>query len=84
MEAQLVSSFAALGPPGLIIGALFSFCYYLIRVHKEERKEWIEAYKEATKMMDTRQAETNSVLLNLVSSYRLLTERSSKRSTDEK
>jgi len=82
MGQDAVINFSEWGLPGVIIGTLFAFVYFLIKTHKEERTEWISAYKEASRMADTRQAETNGVLLELVSSYKILADRSARRATD--
>jgi len=63
-------NFSAFGAPGLVIGALFTFIYFLIREHKSERKDWIEAYREQSQMMDDRQKETNNVIRELVTVVR--------------
>ena len=63
--------FTQFGLNGLIIGSLFAFIYFLVKLHSSERKEWLTAYNEVSKMSDNRQAETNA-LLNRIIERRLL------------
>lgn len=53
------------GLGGLVILTLFVFIYYITKQAREERKEWLQAYKEHTVLYDARQGETNSVISNL-------------------
>jgi hypothetical protein len=53
------------GLGGLVILALFVFIYYVTKQAREERKEWLLAYKEHTVLYDARQGETNAVISNL-------------------
>lgn len=70
MLSEPVFNFIDLGPPGLVIGALFAFIYFLIKEHRAERQEWIQAYREQSKIIDDRQVETNSVIRELSSVVR--------------
>ncbi len=56
---------AQFGLGGLVILALFVFIYYVTRQAREERKEWVAAYKEHTVLYDHRQGETNAVISTL-------------------
>ena len=51
----------SLGPPGAIIAMLSGFIYFLIREHRAERAEWIQAYKESTAMWANQQKERTRV-----------------------
>ena len=53
------------GLGGLVILSLFVFIYYITKQSREERKEWLAAYKEHTVLYDVRQGETNAVISNL-------------------
>lgn len=63
-------SFVDLGPPGIVIGALFAFIYFLIKEHRAERQEWLTAYRDQSKIIDDRQIETNAVIRELASVVR--------------
>jgi hypothetical protein len=65
MEASIMKAWADFGLSGLIIGTLFACLYVIIKTQKEERQEWLEAYKEQCNRYDARQAETNLVLQSL-------------------
>lgn len=39
------------GIAGLVIVALFYGLWFVMREHKAERKEWLEAYKENTEVL---------------------------------
>ena len=67
MPIDHVESWSQFGLSGVVIAALFAFIYFLIKEHRAERQEWIVAYREQTKLMDTRQTETNGVMRELVS-----------------
>ena len=55
------------GLGGLVILSLFIFIYYITRQSREERKEWLAAYRDHTVLYDARQRETNDVISNLTS-----------------
>jgi len=59
-----VLDLSALGPPCVIIGMLAGFIYFLIKEHRAERAEWIEAYKESTAMWANQQKESTRVWEN--------------------
>jgi len=59
-----VIELTSLGPPGLIISMLAGFIYFLIKEHRAERAEWIEAYKESTAMWANQQKESTRVWEN--------------------
>lgn len=61
-----ISEFSQFGLSGLVIAALFMFCRFLITEHRAERQEWIIAYREQSKLMNETQAETNTVIRELV------------------
>jgi hypothetical protein len=61
----MTDAWAQFGINGLIIGTLFALIIFLIKGHQEERKEWLQAYKEVSHMTDQRQAETNAVLIRM-------------------
>ena len=63
---DIAEKFSQFGLNGLIIGTLFLFIYFLVKLHSEERAEWLTAYSEATKMADSRQAETNALLSRII------------------
>lgn len=65
IEAGIAEAWADFGISGLVIGALFSALYILMKSQKEERSEWLTAYKEQCNRYDARQAETNAVLQTL-------------------
>jgi len=56
-----VIDMTSLGPPGAIIAMLAGFIYFLVREHRAERSEWIEAYKENSEMWNTAQKESNRI-----------------------
>jgi hypothetical protein len=60
-----LQAWSQFGLGGLVILTLFVFIYYITRQAREERKEWLAAYKEHTILYDARQSETNSVINNL-------------------
>ena len=60
-----IKSWNEYGLIGLVVLALFAFIYYITKQAREERKEWLQAYKEHTVLYDNRQAETNEVISNL-------------------
>ena len=64
------SDFTNYGFPGLVVAALLAFLYYLLKEHKAERQEWISAYRDQSRLMDTRQSETNNVIRELVAVVR--------------
>jgi len=66
MENAITESFSQFGLNGIIIGALFAFIYFLVKLHSSERAEWLAAYTEATKVADNRQAETNAILARII------------------
>jgi hypothetical protein len=70
MITEPTITFTDLGPPGLVIGALFAFIYFLVREHRAERQEWLIAYREQSKIIDERQIETNTVIRELASVVR--------------
>ena len=61
-----VMDFSQFGLNGIIIGTLFAFIYFLVKLHSNERKEWLQAYKQVAEMADSRQAETNGLLSRIV------------------
>jgi hypothetical protein len=65
MIAEQSFNFSDMGPPGLVIGALFAFIYFLVKEHRAERQEWLIAYREQSKIIDERQVETNAVIREL-------------------
>lgn len=67
MPIDHIESWAQNGFSGLVVGALFAFVLFLMKEHRAERQEWLDAYKEQSKLMDTRQNETNTVMRELVS-----------------
>ena len=69
---EFAKIWADFGLQGLIIGTLFACLYVMIRTQKEERQEWLSAYREHFKQYkeqcdryDIRQQETNQVLQSL-------------------
>jgi hypothetical protein len=60
-----LKTWSEFGLGGLVILTLFVFIYYITKQAREERKEWLTAYKEHTILYDARQGETNSVINNL-------------------
>jgi len=70
MPIDKVDSWSQFGLSGIVIAALFAFLYFLVKEHQSERKEWIVAYREQTRLVDERQVETNSVIRELVSVVR--------------
>ncbi|MGZ4955294.1 MAG: hypothetical protein ACXV8Q_09280 [Methylobacter sp.] len=70
MPIEHADSWAQFGLPGLVIAALFTFIWFLIKEHRAERQEWITAYREQSATMDDRQKETNGVIRELVSAVR--------------
>lgn len=66
MPIDHVDSWAQFGLAGLVIAALFMLICFLVKEHREERKEWIAAYSVQSKVMDDRQKETNGVIRELV------------------
>jgi hypothetical protein len=63
------------GFPGLIIGALFYSLWILHRAMREERREWIQAYKEQAEKHDIRQGETNACIREMTATVQMLNER---------
>jgi len=70
MPIDHVDSWSQFGLSGVIIAALFTFVWFLIKEHRAERQEWIVAYREQTKLSDDRQSETNDVIRELASVVR--------------
>jgi hypothetical protein len=70
MPIDHVDNWSQFGLPGLVIAALFAYVVFLVREHRAERQEWIEAYREGIKLADDRQCETNTVIRELVSVVR--------------
>ena len=70
MPIEKLDAFQQYGLPGLVIGALFCLIIFLVREHRAERKEWIEAYRSGMCMADERQSETNAVIRELVAAVR--------------
>lgn len=66
MPLKDINTWSDFGLQGLVIFALFAFVYFLIKEHRAERKEWIDAYREQSVLMDERQSETNGVIRELV------------------
>mgnify|MGYP003350685952 CR=1 FL=1 len=66
MPIENVNNWSEYGLGGLVIAALFAFLIYVVKIHKEERSEWVDAYKEQSRIADSRQSETNAVLRDLV------------------
>jgi hypothetical protein len=64
------------GFPGLIIGALFYALFLLHKSMREERSEWINAYKEQTEKYDLRQAETNACIREMTKMVEVMNDRS--------
>jgi len=65
MQIEHADSWAQFGLGGLVIAALFMLVYFLVREHRAERQEWIQAYKDQTTLSDSRQSETNDVIREL-------------------
>lgn len=42
---EQLTLFEKYGLPGLVIAALFALIVYLHRSHREDRREWLEAFK---------------------------------------
>lgn len=53
------------GLAGLVIFALFLFVYYVTKEARQERREWLIAYKEHSAMHDARQDQTNKIIQEL-------------------
>ena len=70
MPIDHIDSWSQFGLSGLVIAALFAFCWFLVKEHKAERQEWITAYREQSQLMDERQSETNGVIRELVAVVR--------------
>ncbi len=70
MPIDHIDSWSQFGLSGLVIAALFAFCWFLVKEHKAERQEWITAYREQSSLMDERQSETNGVIRELVAVVR--------------
>jgi len=58
--SETFKMFADYGIEGLVIFALFLTLYYglkqinvLVMIHKEEREQWLSAYKENTEVLRT-------------------------------
>lgn len=66
MPIENVASWSEFGLPGMIIAALFALVVFFVREHRAERQEWITAYSESVVKSDSRQAETNEVIRELV------------------
>jgi hypothetical protein len=76
MPIGSIDNWAQFGLGGVVIFALFVFLIYVVRLHKDERASWVDAYIQQTKMMDERQAETNAVIRDLV---KVMSENNSRR-----
>lgn len=76
------------GLAGMVIGALFltlwatgkSVLIKLLEMHRDERKEWIEAFNAQAKQFDARQAESNEVIRELAAAVNEMNHR--RRSSD--
>lgn len=77
---KLIEIFAGFGLPGLVILALFYIMDKRDKAHRDERREWIDAYKDGTSRTINAINESNSVTRELTA----VIERSStrRRSTD--
>ena len=82
MSIDHIDNWAQFGLAGLVIAALFMMLKYLTCEHRAERKEWIVAYREQSKMMTETQVETNAVIRELVSAVKESNIRSSHRVGD--
>lgn len=72
MPIDHIDSWSQFGLAGMVIAALFGFVWFLVRTHQGERSEWMQAYKDQSRMADDRQAETNDVIRELTAVIREL------------
>jgi hypothetical protein len=70
MSSEDIMSWGDFGLSGLVISALFAYLVFLIKEHRAERSEWIQAYRDSCAVSDQRQSETNAVMRELVSVVR--------------
>jgi hypothetical protein len=81
METKFLATAAEYGIAVLAVAALVAFGYYMLKnthslissimdVHREERKEWREAFTAVHQKMDERQRETNDILQDLTSAFK--------------
>jgi aspartyl aminopeptidase len=70
MDHHEMASWGEFGLSGLVISALFAYLIFLIKEHRAERAEWIQAYRDSIRLSDDRMSETNAVMRELVSVVR--------------
>ncbi len=70
MPIDTPGPWAEFGLPGLVIFALFCYLVFLIKEHRAERQEWLQAYRDSVKISDDRAQETNAVMRELVAVVR--------------
>ena len=72
MPVEHVDPWSEFGLAGLVIAALFAYIWFMMKSHQAERSEWMSAYKDQSRMADSRQAETNEVVRELTAVIREL------------
>ena len=75
MPVDALGLFNQWGFAGLMVWCLFALIIFLLKTHKAERQEWLDAFKESMSLADTRQAESNAVIRELASVVRVANER---------
>ena len=75
MPIENVNNWSQFGLPGLVIAALFAYLVFLIKEHRAERQEWLQAYRDSVKISDERAQETNTVMRELVAVVRAQNDR---------
>ncbi len=75
MPIENVNSWSQFGLSGLVIAALFAYLVFLIKEHRAERQEWLQAYRDSVRIADDRAQETNQVMRELVAVVRAQNDR---------
>ncbi|WP_427501365.1 hypothetical protein ACQE3E_06590 [Methylomonas sp. MED-D] len=67
MPIEHADKWADFGLGGMVIAALFGFIWFLVREHRAERREWLDAFKIQSQQMIDVARESNDVTRALTS-----------------